>query len=184
MVASLEVVEGGLVGRDHARAGAPLDAHVADRHAALHGHLLERAAAVLDHVALATTRPRLGDDGEDDVLRGDAGGQVAVDGHGHGLRPVHRQGLGREDVLDLAGADAEGERPERAVRGRVRVAADDRHARLGDPELRADDVHDALLGVAHRVEPDAELGAVLAQLVDLRAADLVLDGCGADERQV
>ena len=42
------------------------------------------------------------------------------------------------------------------VRG-VRVAADDRHARLGQPELRADDVHDALLDVAERVQADAEL---------------------------
>ena len=41
-----------------------------------------------------------------------------------------------------------------------RVAADDGHARLGEPELRADDVHDALLGVAQRVQPDAELRAV------------------------
>ena len=35
-------------------------------------------------------------------------------------------------------------RAEGAVRGGVGVAADDRHARLGQAELRADDVHDAL----------------------------------------
>jgi hypothetical protein len=34
---------------------------------------------------------------------------------------------------------------------RCGVAADDRHARLGEPELRADDVHDALVAVAQRV---------------------------------
>ena len=50
------------------------------------------------------------------------------------------------------------------------VAADDRHAGLGQAQLRADDVHDALLDVAQRVQPDAELGAVLAQRLDLRAA--------------
>ncbi|HWH28918.1 MAG TPA: aconitase family protein, partial [Mycobacteriales bacterium] len=32
--------------------------------------------------------------------------------------------------------------------------------RLRDPQLRADDVHDPLTGVAHRVQPDPELGAV------------------------
>ena len=36
-----------------------------------------------------------------------------------------KQALRREDVLDLARADAEGERAERAVRRRVAVAADD-----------------------------------------------------------
>ena len=59
-----------------------------------------------------------------------------------------RQRLGREDVLDLAGADAERQGAEGAVRGGVRVAADHRHAGLGQPQLRADDVHDALLDVA------------------------------------
>ena len=49
-----------------------------------------------------------------------------------------------------------------------RVAADDGHARLGQAELRADDVHDALLDVAERVQPDAELRAVAAQRLDLR----------------
>ena len=44
---------------------------------------------------------------------------------------VLRQGLGGEHVLDLAGADAERERAEGAVGGGVAVAADDRHARLG-----------------------------------------------------
>ena len=50
--------------------------------------------------------------------------------------------LGGEDVLDLAGADAERQRAERAVRRGVAVAADDRHARLGDAQLRPDDVDD------------------------------------------
>jgi hypothetical protein len=76
-------------------------------------------------------------------------------------------------VLDLARADAEGERAERPVGGRVRVAADDRHARLGDAHLRADHVHDALAGVAHRVQPDAELRRVPAQRLELRAGNRV-----------
>ena len=46
------------------------------------------------------------------------------------LRPVLQQALRREHVLDLARADAEGQRAEGAVRRRVAVAAHDRHARL------------------------------------------------------
>ena len=67
-------------------------------------------------------------------------------------RPLLRERLGGEDVLDLAGADAEGQGAEGAVGGGVAVAAHDRHARLGQALLGADDVHDALVAVAHGVE--------------------------------
>ena len=110
-------------------------------------------------------------------------GQRAVDGHGHRLRPGLRQGLGGEDVLDLAGADAEGQRAERAVGAGVGVAADDGHAGLGQPELRADDVDDALVDVAERVQPDAELLGVAAQRLDLRAAHGVGDRLVPVERR-
>ena len=62
-------------------------------------------------------------------------------------------------------------RTERAVGGGVAVAADDRHAGLGQTELRSDDVHDALFEVAHRMQPDAELVAVASQRLDLSARD-------------
>ena len=42
-------------------------------------------------------------------------------------------------------ADAERDGAERAVRGRVAVAARDGHARLREPQLRPDDVDDALV---------------------------------------
>jgi hypothetical protein len=173
---ALEEVEGGLVGGDQPGLRAGLDRHVADGHPGLHRQLLDGAAPVLDDVPLAAAGADLGDDGEDDVLGAHAGRQFAVHGDRHLLGPVLRQGLGRQDVLDLAGADAEGERPERPVGGGVAVAADDRHARLGQPQLRADDVHDALVAVAHRREADAELGRVLPERLDLRAADRVGDG--------
>jgi hypothetical protein len=44
------------------------------------------------------------------------------------------QRLRGHHVLDLGGADAERERAERAVRGRVGVAAHDGHARLGEAQ--------------------------------------------------
>ena len=91
------------------------------------------------------------------------------------LNGLQRQRLGGEHVLDLRGADAHGDRAERAVRGGVTVAAHDGHARLGQAELRPDDVHDALFDVAHRVQPDAELLAVAPQRLDLGARDRVGD---------
>ena len=65
------------------------------------------------------------------------------------------QALRGQHELDLGGADAEGQRAEGAVRGRVGIAADDHHPGLGEAELRADDVDDALAAAADPVERDA-----------------------------
>ncbi len=70
-------------------------------------------------------------------------------------------------MLDLGGANAEGESTECAVGGGVGVAADDRHAWLGDAQLRADDVDDALIDVTERVQSDAEVLRILTQCLDL-----------------
>ena len=92
------------------------------------------------------------------------------------------QRLRGEHVLDLAGADAERQRAERAVGGRVAVAAHDRHPRLGEAELGPDHVDDALARRAHRVEADAELGAVRRQhlhLLRARSGRRPAGGCSA-----
>ena len=78
-------------------------------------------------------------------------------------------------MLDLGGADAERQGAERAVGGGVGVAADHGEAGLGQAQLGADDVDDALLGVAQRVQADAELGAVGPQCLDLRARGGIRD---------
>ena len=75
--------------------------------------------------------------------------QRAVHAHFEGLRRALQQALRGQHVLDFAGADAEGQRAERAVRGRVAVAADHGHARLREAQLGPDDVHDALLVAVH-----------------------------------
>ena len=78
-------------------------------------------------------------------------------------------------MLHLTRADAEGERPQGAVRGGVAVAADDRHARLRDSQFRADHVHDALIGITQIEQPHAELEAVVAERVDLLLRDRIGD---------
>jgi hypothetical protein len=109
-------------------------------------------------------------------LGGHARLQLTLDGDRQGLGLVLQQRLRGQHVRDLAGADAEGQRAERAVRRGVAVAADDRVARLRDAQLRPDDVHDALPLRAQRVQLDAEVGAVLLQLGDLRGRGVVQDG--------
>lgn len=110
---------------------------------------------------------------KDHVLRVDAGLETASDLDAPDLRPRDRQALRREHVADLAGADAESDRTERAVRRGVRVAARDRHARLGEPELRADHVDDALLAASRIEEVDAVLATVALELGHHRFGELV-----------
>ena len=97
------------------------------------------------------------------------GSEAALQGDGHRLGLLLGEGLGREDVFDLAGADAEGQRAEGAVGRGVGVAADDRHARLGHAEFGTDHVDDPLVLVAAREDGDAELLAVLLERFELTA---------------
>src|SRR3989304_2726633 len=60
--ATAQVLEGGLVGSDHARSGAGLDGHVADGHASLHGEGADGLTRVLDDVADAAVHAALADD--------------------------------------------------------------------------------------------------------------------------
>ena len=116
-----------------------------------------------------------GDQGQDDVLGADARLEPAGDLDFEGLGLALEQRLRGQDHLDLARPDAERQRPEGAVRGGVGVAADDGHARLRQPELRPDDVDDAARGAALAVERDPELAAVLLDLGQLLAGQLVDD---------
>ncbi len=79
-------------------------------------------------------------------------------------------------MLDLRGADALRQRPERAVGRGVAVAADDGHAGLGAPLLGADHVHDAVARIAHREELDPGVRYVALQRLQLQPRLLVGDG--------
>ena len=174
---AVEVLEGRVVRGDQAGPGPALDAHVADGHPLLHGQAADGLAGVLEDVTGPAADPDPGDEGEDDVLGADARREPSVDPDLVRLRVALEERLGGQDHLDLARPDPERERAERAVGRGVRVAAHDRHPGLGEPELRTDDVDDALAGVADAVQRDPEFGAVGLELVDLGERHLV------DERQ-
>ncbi len=63
-----------------------------------------------------------------------------------------------------------GQRAESAVGGGMAVAADDGHAGQGPALFGADDMHDALTHVRHRIVVDAEILGVLVERFDLNAA--------------
>ncbi len=181
----LEVVEGDVVGRDHPGSRSRFDRHVADGHPRFHRQCLDGRSAVLDDVPLTAAGADLGDDGEHEVLGGDSARQDPIHGDRHRAEGAQGQRLCRENVLDLARADTERQRAERAMGRRVAIAADDRHPRLSEAELRPDDVDDALLGIPHAMQANAELGAVATQRVDLLARNGVGDReFDADRRNV
>ena len=73
-------------------------------------------------------------------------------------------------MLDLRGADAVRERPERAMGRGVAVAAHDRRAGQGEALLRADDMDDALARVELVIIFDAEFLGVGGERLNLLAA--------------
>ncbi len=93
-----------------------------------------------------------------------------------GLRRALQQALRRQHVLHFAGADAECQRADCAVRGRVAIAADHGHAGLRKAQFGPDDVHDALMARMHAVMRDAEFSAVLFELRDLIRRDGIENG--------
>ena len=173
--ATLEVLEGDLVGGDDTGAGASLDGHVGDGHARLHGQLLDGVTRELNDGAGTARRADDADDVKDEILAGDSLGELALDGDAHVLAGGLEEGLSGEDVLHLGRADAEGKRAKGAVGGGVRVAAHDGGAGEGETLLGADDVHDALAAVVHAEVGEAELLDVLLKGHHLHAGVGLLD---------
>ena len=141
------------------------------------GHVIKFAGEAIRALDMAGAAggAELADDGQRQILGGDAGWQRAVDADQHVLGRTLDQGLGRQHMFDLGGADAEGQRAEGAMRRGMRIAADDRRAGQGEALLGPDDMHDALADIVHAEIIDAEIGRVLFQGLDLNAALLVVD---------
>src|SRR6266487_6982049 len=112
---------------------------------------------VLDGVPDGTGGADPGDDGEDDVLGGHAEGTRPLHGDSHHLGLPLPEALRGQHVLDFRRADAEGERAEGAMGGRVGIPAHEDDPRLGQPLLGTDDVHDPLADVSPPELRDAEL---------------------------
>ncbi len=121
----------------------------------------------------APVHTELADRPEDRVLRRQPRMERADELDEHCARPGLRQGLGREDVLHLRRADRKRKRAQRAMRGRVRVAAHDRQPGLREAHLGPDHVDDPLAPRSGCVELDPELRAVLSQRLQLEPCELV-----------
>jgi hypothetical protein len=93
----------------------------------------------------------------------------------HRARLNLRQTLRRQHVLNFAGADAEGQRAKGAVGAGMAVAANNRHSRPGQSQLRSDDMDDALFARINIEKLDPEGLAIRAQHVDLLGGDRIED---------
>src|SRR4029077_6552571 len=113
--AAFEIRERGVIRRNHSGASAALDGHVANGHAAFHGKFGNGCSAIFRNVAGAAADADFSDDGENDVLRGNALRAFAVHKDVQRLRFRLNKTLRGENVFDFAGADSESERAERAV---------------------------------------------------------------------
>ena len=127
-------------------------------------------------LAVAATDSDFADDGENEILRSDALRTFAVDRNVERLGARLHETLRREDMFDFAGADAESQRAERAVRGSVAVAAHKGLAGLRDAEFRTDDVHDTLILAVHVEETHAGFAAVFLEGIELELGIVIENG--------
>ncbi len=98
------------------------------------------------------------------------GSEPALDPHAHALGPLERDHLGGQDMLELAGAAAEGERSQPADRAGMAVGhrmggAGQHHAELGRHHMG-----NALLRIVDVEQPDAVAGAALPHGLQERRA--------------
>ena len=166
VVAALKIIEGGLVGVHITATRAALDGHVAHGHALFHCHAVDNLAAEFVRKAHTAIHAEAVDVSERDVLRVNAGLELTGEINAAHLELGHRERLRGQHIGHLAGADAKGERAKGAVRGGVRIAAGNGHARLREPALGADDVHHALLAFFRREKIDAMIGGVLLNVLE------------------
>ena len=132
----MQVLKCGFVRCDQTGTRAAFDGHVADRHAAFHRQIANGFTGIFDDMAGAAGGADLADDGEDQVLRGAALRQRAIDSDAHVLKRALQQRLRGHHMLDLGRADAEGQRAERTMGRRMAIAANDGRTRQSEALFR------------------------------------------------
>ncbi len=112
------------------------------------------------HADLANNR-------KDDVLGAHTLTKPPGDVDRQGARPALQQTLAGQHMPHLGRSDAECQRAKGAMSAGMAVAAHDRLARLGGPQLGADDVNDTAMLAPEAVQMNAEFVAVIDHGFDL-----------------
>mmetsp|Transcript_2512 Transcript_2512/g.4263 ORF Transcript_2512/g.4263 Transcript_2512/m.4263 type:complete len:285 (-) Transcript_2512:134-988(-) len=166
---AFDVVERCLIRCDQTGARAAFNRHIADGHAAFHRQIADRFPAIFDDVPSPTTGAGLTNHGQRDVFGGHTRLQFASDLHLHVFGLLLDQRLRGKHVLHLRGADAVGQCAKRTVGRGVAVTTDHSHARQSPALLRANNVHNALTHVRHRIVMHTKLLGVGVQRLHLNA---------------
>ena len=115
----------------------------------------------------AATSANFCNDSKDDVFRCNTWCKSSVNSDAHPLWTRLRKCLRCKNVFNFAGANSECECTESTMCCRVAVAAHNGHAWKRATLFWSNDVHDALLGMAHWVQRDTELFCVCTQHFNL-----------------
>ena len=140
---------GFLVRRNQAGAPAPLNGHIAQRHARFDVHGLDHRAAVLHCRAACSAHAHAAYQRQRNVFGVEPVRQAAVQPDAHLAGLFHGHHLGAQHMHQLGGAATKGQAADGAYSRSVAVGAGQRQAGQGDAELRRDHVHDAVLRVVH-----------------------------------
>ena len=126
---AIQIVIGFVIRRNQPGAGTALNRHVADGHPPFHRQSADRLTRIFNHIAGAARGTDFADDGQHNVLRGNAVRQFAVHGHAHIFGLGLNQCLGGQHMLHFRGADAVRQRAKCAMRRGMAVTANNGGAR-------------------------------------------------------
>ncbi len=165
-----------MVGSNEPASRAAFNAHIADRHPSFHGKTPDGRTGVFNKIPRPSAGCNFGDDVQDHILGRDPLSEITFNIDPHPFGFWLKNTLGGQNHFHFAGPNSKGHAAESPVRRSVTVAADNGHPRLRDPQLGANDVHNALEGMIQPVKGNPVFLTVLSELVDLEPGKLVPDG--------
>src|SRR6056297_885633 len=158
-----DVVNRGVVNRDHTHPGTGLDRHIADGHPGFHAQSPNGLTTKLDGMTGSTGRTNLADDGQNNILARYPWPKLTIHLHQHVFHLLLNQALGSQHVFNLTGANTVSKTAKRSVSRGMGITANYAHTRQSGALLRSDHVNNALALVLDLELKDSKLVAVLVE---------------------
>ncbi len=174
-----QIFKSRFVGRNHASPCSRFDGHIANGHSLFHRQVANRLPGIFDDVSCPARRRDLADQVHDQIFSSHAARELAVNSQLIRFWSGLTKRLCCKYMFNLTRSDAERQRSKRAVSRRMRIAAYDRHSRLGQTQLGTDDMHDPLFRTVEVVQADTEFGTVLPERFDLLPGNGIGNGQAA-----
>ena len=175
MLASFQIFERHFVGGHHTSPRSHLDGEIAKRKPALHRQPPDSRTCIFHKITGGAACRHFRHHVESKILSRYPFAQFTVYGDAHRFRARLQYTLGSQNHFHLTRADAESDRPQSAVSGRMRISANDRHARQSQSTLRTHHMDDSVLRVHHPVMSQAEFFGILLQRIHLSPRNRVFN---------